>query len=53
MRDPVPPAQATAIRSRLINNLTVKTRPTDGEKISLIRDIVAKNVNLKKILQAL
>ncbi len=36
-----------------VNNLTVKTRPTDGEKISLIRDIVAKNVNLKKILQAL
>lgn len=36
-----------------VNNLTVKTRPTDGEKISLIRDIVAKHVNLKKILQAL
>jgi BioD-like phosphotransacetylase family protein len=36
-----------------VHNLTVKTRPTDGEKISLIRDIVAKNVNLKKILQAL
>jgi BioD-like phosphotransacetylase family protein len=36
-----------------VHNLTVKTRPTDGEKISLIRNIVAKNVNLKKILQAL
>jgi BioD-like phosphotransacetylase family protein len=36
-----------------VNNLTVKTRPTDGEKISLIRDIVARHVNLKKILQAL
>jgi BioD-like phosphotransacetylase family protein len=36
-----------------VNNLTVKTRPTDGEKISLIRDIVAKHINLKKILQAL
>jgi BioD-like phosphotransacetylase family protein len=36
-----------------VHNLTVKTRPTDGEKISLIRDIVAKNVNLKKILQSL
>jgi BioD-like phosphotransacetylase family protein len=36
-----------------VHNLTVKTRPTDAEKISLIRDIVAKNVNLKKILQAL
>jgi BioD-like phosphotransacetylase family protein len=36
-----------------VHNLTVKTRPTDAAKISLIRDIVAKNVNLKKILQAL
>jgi BioD-like phosphotransacetylase family protein len=36
-----------------VHNLTVKTRPSDAEKISLIRDIVAKNVNLKKILQAL
>ena len=36
-----------------VHNLTVKTRPNDSEKISVIRDIVAKNVNLKKILQAL
>jgi hypothetical protein len=36
-----------------VHNLTVKTRPSDGEKISLIRDLVAKNVNLKKILQSL
>src|ERR1019366_7219953 len=37
----------------IVNNLTVKTRPADAGKISLIRDIVAKHVNLKKILQAL
>ena len=33
-----------------VHNLTVKTRPTDAEKISLIRNIVAKNVNVKKII---
>src|SRR6202789_384823 len=36
-----------------VHTLIVKTRPSDAEKISLIRDIVAKNVHLKKILQAL
>jgi BioD-like phosphotransacetylase family protein len=36
-----------------VHDLTVKTRPSDAEKISLIRDLVAKNVNLKKILQSL
>ncbi|MGD1088985.1 MAG: AAA family ATPase [Verrucomicrobiota bacterium] len=36
-----------------VHNLTVKTRPTDGGKISLIRDIVAKNVNVKKIIESL
>jgi BioD-like phosphotransacetylase family protein len=36
-----------------VHNLTVKTRPTDAEKISLIRDIVAKNVNINKIVQSL
>ena len=36
-----------------VHNLTVKTRPGDAAKISLIRDIVAKNVNVKKIVQAL
>jgi len=51
---PVLLAQADSyqVASR-VHNLTVKTRPSDSEKISLIRDIVAKNVNLKKILQAL
>jgi len=36
-----------------VHNLTVKTRPADAEKISLIRDLVAKNVNVKKIVQSL
>ena len=36
-----------------VHNLTVKTQPADAEKISLIRDIVAKNVNVKKIVEAL
>ena len=36
-----------------VHNLTVKTRPTDAEKISLIRNLVAKNVNVKKIIGAL
>ena len=36
-----------------VHNLTVKTRPTDAGKISLIRNLVARNVNVKKIIQAL
>lgn len=36
-----------------VHDLTVKTRPADAEKISVIRDIVAKNVNVKKILESL
>jgi BioD-like phosphotransacetylase family protein len=36
-----------------VNNLIVKTRPSDAEKISLIRDLVAKNVNVKRIIEAL
>jgi len=36
-----------------VHNLTVKTRPDDAEKISLIRNLVAKNVNVKKIIDAL
>ncbi|HTY87833.1 MAG TPA: AAA family ATPase [Candidatus Acidoferrum sp.] len=53
---PVPVLLAKAdsyqVASR-VHNLTVKTRPTDAEKISLIRDIVAKNVNVPKIIQSL
>ena len=36
-----------------VNNLIVKTRPSDSEKITLIRDIVAKNINVKRIIEAL
>ncbi len=36
-----------------VHDLTVKTRPSDSEKISLIRDLIAKNVNLSKILELL
>jgi BioD-like phosphotransacetylase family protein len=36
-----------------VHDLTVKTRPGDTEKISLIRDLIAKNVDLEKILAAL
>jgi BioD-like phosphotransacetylase family protein len=35
-----------------VNNLIVKTRPADAQKISVIRNIVAKNVNVKKIIEA-
>jgi len=37
----------------IVHDLTVKTRPSDAEKISLIRDLVAKNVNVPKILESL
>jgi hypothetical protein len=36
-----------------VNNLNVKTRPGDTEKISVIRDIIAANVDVNKILKAL
>ena len=36
-----------------VHDLTVKTRPKDVEKISLIRDLIANNVNVKKIVESL
>jgi len=36
-----------------VHDLTVKTRPDDLEKISLIRDIVAEHVNVKRIVESL
>lgn len=36
-----------------VHDLTVKTRPNDAEKISLIRNLVANNVDVKKILESL
>jgi hypothetical protein len=34
-----------------VNDITVKTRPTDAGKITLIRDLISKNVDLDKMLQ--
>jgi BioD-like phosphotransacetylase family protein len=36
-----------------VHDLTVKTRPSDLEKISLIRDLIAKSVNVKKIVDSI
>ena len=36
-----------------VHDLTVKTRPNDVEKISLIRDLIARSVNVQKILESL
>jgi BioD-like phosphotransacetylase family protein len=35
-----------------VHDSTVKTRPGDVQKITLIRDLIAKNVDVKKILNA-
>lgn len=36
-----------------VHDLTVKTRPKDTLKISLIRDLIAEHVNVRQILQSL
>lgn len=36
-----------------VHDLTVKTRPRDAQKISLIRDVVARSVNVNKIIESL
>ncbi|MCI0363483.1 MAG: AAA family ATPase [Phycisphaerales bacterium] len=36
-----------------VHDLTVKTQPDDTEKISLIRDLIARHVDVPKILEAL
>jgi BioD-like phosphotransacetylase family protein len=36
-----------------VHDLTVKTRPEDAQKITLIRDLIAQNVDVNKILQSL
>jgi len=36
-----------------VHDLTVKTRPSDADKISLIRDLVAEKVDLARILDAI
>jgi len=51
---PVLLAQADSYRvASKVHNLTVKTQPNDAEKILLIRDIVARHVNVKKIIDSL
>ncbi|MEY2428574.1 MAG: uncharacterized protein QOJ40_1459 [Verrucomicrobiota bacterium] len=53
---PVPvlltPQDSYQVASR-VHDLTVKIRPSDAAKISLIRDLIAKNVDLDLILKAL
>lgn len=36
-----------------VHDLTVKTRPSDAEKIALIRNLIARNVNVRKIVEAI
>jgi BioD-like phosphotransacetylase family protein len=36
-----------------VHDLTVKTRPRDGQKISLIRNVVSQSINVKRIIQSL
>lgn len=36
-----------------VHDLTVKTRPGDAKKITLIRDLISKSVDVKKILNSL
>ena len=36
-----------------VHNLSVKTRAADTQKVSVIRDLIAANVDVKRILQAL
>jgi BioD-like phosphotransacetylase family protein len=36
-----------------VHDLTVKTRPTDAEKIALIRNLIGNNVNVHKIVEAI
>lgn len=50
---PVLLAQADSYRvASKVHDLTVKTRPRDGQKISLIRDVVSRSVNVKKIIKS-
>lgn len=36
-----------------VHDLNVKTTPADAQKISLIRDLIARSVNVKKIIESL
>jgi BioD-like phosphotransacetylase family protein len=51
---PVLLARADSYRvASKVHDLTVKTRPRDAQKISLIRDLVTRNVDVKKIVASL
>ena len=51
---PVLLAQADSYQvASKVHDLIVKTRPADAEKISLIRDLIAKHINVKKIIDSL
>ena len=51
---PVLLAQADSYRvASKVHDIIVKTRPADAKKISLIRDLVAKHINVKKIVDSL
>ena len=51
---PVLLAQADSYQvASKVHDIIVKTRPADAEKISLIRDLVAKHINVKKIIDSL
>ena len=45
-------ADSYEVASR-VHDLTVKTRPDDATKISLIRDLIARHVDVNRILKAL
>ena len=36
-----------------VHDLTVKTRPGDAQKTSLIRDLIAGSVDVKRIIKSL
>ena len=46
------PEDSYSVASK-VHDLIVKTRPSDAGKISLIRDIIAKNVNVQRIVELL
>jgi BioD-like phosphotransacetylase family protein len=45
-------ADSYQVASR-VHDLIVKTRPSDAQKISLIRDLIGRHVNVKKIVDSL
>jgi BioD-like phosphotransacetylase family protein len=46
-------AEDSYVVASKVHDLIVKTRPNETQKISLIRDLIAKNVDVNRILKAL